>query len=488
LLAFLVGDHRGLRLLRLAAGRCRGPHGADKVGDEVDNAEHGQQPVEVVEAAVVDCVAEPPCAGLDERDERAAEEEAERERGEEEARAHGLHALGRPRDEEVQLPRVDERLACAHQQELRRQHEHADGQRPMPCYATCGGDGEALLLGYGRGGHADDGEDQADADLLQVREPLPAGHEAPAERDEDAVVEGEGEHDSADEEDGERGGWDLEAAHAAVHGGGLLHGEGDHLRVDGPEQDGRRPHRHQAGHHLNLLDAGHGAQLPRVRRRPPVVPHLVVVVAGHHRRPVEARELGGVGDARVLGAVLVERGDGERLLGDVPLPGGSDEDLEDVHDGAPGAAPVAVPPGARQEDGDGGEHGAGADAVGPAPADVVLDVDEDGDGEERADADEEEEAVEEEAHGGALARVALVELVGAKARDAGLEPAGAQRDEVEAHVQHAHLEPRGLLARPSRAGSARRRPQLPHLRGHCQEPRALPCHVCVRAHGSATMN
>ena len=67
----------------------------------------------------------------------------------------------------------------------------------MPCAATRGSNGEALLLADGRGGHADDGEDQADADLLQVREPLPAGHEAPAERDEDAVVEGEGESRSS---------------------------------------------------------------------------------------------------------------------------------------------------------------------------------------------------------------------------------------------------------------------------------------------------
>ena len=77
LLAFLVGGHRGLQLLRLAAGRCRCPRGADEVGDEVHDAEHGQQPVEVVEAAVVDCVTEPLRAALDERDERAAEEEAE---------------------------------------------------------------------------------------------------------------------------------------------------------------------------------------------------------------------------------------------------------------------------------------------------------------------------------------------------------------------------------------------------------------------------
>lgn len=473
LLAFLVCGHGDLRLLRLGAGRRSGPHGADEVGAEVDDAEHGEEPVEVVEAAAVDGVAEPRGAALDEGDERAAEEEAERERGEEEAGAHGLHALGRPGDEEVQLPRVDERLAGAHQQELRRQHEHANGQRRLVVLPRRGGgDGEALLLADGRSGHADDGEDQTRADLLQVGEPLPAGHEAPAERDEDAVVDGEGEHDGADEEDGERCGRDLEAAHAPVHGGRLLHGEGDHLRVDGPEQDRRRPHWHQPRHHLHLLHAGHGAELPRVGHRQPVAPHLVVLVAGHHRRPVQARELGGVGDAGVLWAILVERGGGGRLL-DAPLLGGGDEDLEDLHDGAPGAALVAVAPGAGEEDGDGEQHGAGADAVGPAPADVVLDVDEDGDGEERADADEEEEAVEEEAHGCALAGVALVELVGAEARDAGLEPASAERDEVEAHVEHAHLEPRRLLARPRRAGSARRRPQLPHLRGHRQEPRAL---------------
>jgi hypothetical protein len=97
LLAFLVARRRSLRLLCLAGG----PHGTEEVGDEVDHAEHGEQPVEVVEAAVVDGVAEPARAGLDERDERAAEEETELERGEEEAGAHGLHALGRARDEEV---------------------------------------------------------------------------------------------------------------------------------------------------------------------------------------------------------------------------------------------------------------------------------------------------------------------------------------------------------------------------------------------------
>jgi hypothetical protein len=43
-----------------------------------------------------------------------------------------------------------------------------------------------------------------------------------------------------------------------------------------------------------------------------------------------------------------------------------------VHDGAPGAALVAVAPGAGEEDADGDEHDAGADAVRPAPADVVL--------------------------------------------------------------------------------------------------------------------
>ncbi|BAS72680.1 Os01g0556650, partial [Oryza sativa Japonica Group] len=419
--------------------------GADEVGGEVEDAEDGEEPVEVVEAAAVDGVAEPGGGALDERHEHAAEEEAERERRQEEPRAHRLHPLGRPRDEEVQLPRVDERLAGAHQQELRRQQEHAD-RRGVPGGGG-DGDGEALLLAERGGGHAEDGEGEADADLLQVGEALLAGEYA-AERDEDAVVDGEGEHDGADEEDGERGGRDLEAgADAAVHGGGLLHGEGDHLRVDGPEEDRRRPHRHQPRHHLHLLHARHRAELPRVGRRRPARPgHLVVLFAGHHRRHVQARELRGVRDPGVLGAVvLVELRRGGRALDDPALPRRGDEHLEDVDDGAPGAPLVAVPPGPGEEDGDGGEHGGGADAVGPAPADVVLDVDEHGDGEQRAEADEEEEAVEEEAHGGALPAVAVVELVGAEAGDAGLEAAGAEGDEVEAGVEHGHLHRRRLL-------------------------------------------
>lgn len=56
---------------------------------------------------------------FDDRDEKAADEEAEGEGGEEEASAHGLHALGRLGDEEVKLSGVNEGLAGADDKELR---------------------------------------------------------------------------------------------------------------------------------------------------------------------------------------------------------------------------------------------------------------------------------------------------------------------------------------------------------------------------------
>ena len=80
------------------------------------------------------------------------------------------------------------------------------------------------------------------------------------------------------------------------------------------------------------------------------------------------------------------------------------------------------------------EDGHDADAVPPAPAEVILDVDEHGDGEQGAEADEEEEPVEEAHHLRLLGAVGLVELVGTEAGHARLEPAGAQRRQVQRQV------------------------------------------------------
>ena len=91
-----------------------------------------------------------------------------------------------------------------------------------------------------------------------------------------------------------------------------------------------------------------------------------------------------------------------------------------------------VPPGAEQEDSQAAEDADGADAVAPSPPHVVLHVHQRRDGQQRADADEEVEPVEEAQHLAPLAVVGLVELVGAEPRHAGLEPAGAQRRQVEA--------------------------------------------------------
>lgn len=90
-----------------------------------------------------------------------------------------------------------------------------------------------------------------------------------------------------------------------------------------------------------------------------------------------------------------------------------------------------VPARAGEEDDDAGGDGGDADSVPPPPAEVVLDVHQHGHGAEGADADEEEEPVEEAAHLGPLLLVALVELVGAEPRHARLQPACAQRSEVQ---------------------------------------------------------
>jgi hypothetical protein len=118
-----AGVRQALLLVDVALRRC-------EEGQEVDCADGGEQPVEVVEPAVVEVVGEPgaPAAGggdgVHDADEGGAEEEAKGERAEEEARAHGLHALGALAQEEVELADVGEGLAGADEEELRREQEH----------------------------------------------------------------------------------------------------------------------------------------------------------------------------------------------------------------------------------------------------------------------------------------------------------------------------------------------------------------------------
>jgi hypothetical protein len=185
-------------------------------------------------------------------------------------------------------------------------------------------------------------------------------------------------------------------------------------------------------------------------------------------------ELLGVGDAllelALLGGALLCRGDladvvdvvehggvgGELEAAVVP---GSDDDGGDLGERAAHELLEPVPPGAGEEDDEPERDGGGAGSVPPRPAQVVLDVHQHGDGEQRAQADEEEEPVEEAHHLLLLAAVRLVELVRPEAGHARLEPARAQRRQVQGQVQHAQLRAARALARVLAGARSRAQPR-----------------------------
>ncbi|THU55191.1 hypothetical protein C4D60_Mb11t03970 [Musa balbisiana] len=81
--------------------------------------------------------------------------------------------------------------------------------------------------------------------------------------DDDAVVEGDGNEDGTDEEDGKGASRDLEGGtDVAVHGGGLRHREGGHLGIDGPKHDGGGPGGEHSDHLLHLLHVRQGGEPP----------------------------------------------------------------------------------------------------------------------------------------------------------------------------------------------------------------------------------
>jgi hypothetical protein len=270
-----VADGYGLLVGELDAGVGQAllhvdiSSGSEREEDDVDDADHGEQPVEVIEPAVIEVVREPsPVTAavardlIDDGDEQRAEEEADRAGAEEESRAHCLHALGALAQEEGELAHVRERLAGADEHELRHEQEDGDGD------AVHGG-GLAVALDDRGHGHAGDGEEEADEDPLERAEAVRVAREALDHGREETVVDGHGEEDGADEEDGEgaRGDEEARAADAAVHELGLRHREGGHLRVDGPEHDGGGPDGQHPHHLLHLLHVRPRAQRPLARRR-----------------------------------------------------------------------------------------------------------------------------------------------------------------------------------------------------------------------------
>jgi hypothetical protein len=250
-----------------AAGLVLVPPGGDEVYEEVGEADAGEEPVELVELALVEVVGEPGVAVagelVDGGDERRADEEPQRERAQEQPRAHRLHPLGALAEEEVELADVGERLAGADEQELRDQPEHGHGHGLAAADARVPRHAEPPHLRQRGAHHGDDGQHQPDADALERGEPVRVAGGAPRHGHDEAVVDGHGEEDGADEEDGEGARRDLEGgADVAVHGGRLGHGEGGHLGVHRPEHDRRRPDRQHPRHRLHLLHVRQRRQRP----------------------------------------------------------------------------------------------------------------------------------------------------------------------------------------------------------------------------------
>ncbi|WVZ55064.1 LOW QUALITY PROTEIN: hypothetical protein U9M48_005777 [Paspalum notatum var. saurae] len=431
--------------------------------EKVDGADGCQQPVEAVEAALVEVVGEPAGGRVDGADDGGAEEEAERERGEEEAGAHGLHGPGALAQEEVELADVDEGLAGADEEELRHQQEDGGGS---------GGAAGALRLGERGGDHGEHGEEEADEDALVRGEAVRVGGEAAGEGQEEAVTGTVRRMEATKKTVREPAGMRKEPAEPrrrsmacawetekvviwayTVQKGMVVAQVGSSRTNCFTSSTSVTVHAHPA-------PPGQGTCMPNIALHcmhdiyiymyeivfymrifwfvvvlPPLSPSYSMVVGSSSD---------GIGSALFLHAAAVTAAICAsgllapscrlqvQLLEAVPRRAGQEE--------------------REAEKEDGGE----ACAVSPWAAQVVLHVHQHRHGQQRADADEEEEEpVEEARHAPPLPGVGVVELVGAEARDAGLEAARAQRREVETQVQDAQLMMRPAVELGGQDGRAR---------------------------------
>uniref|UniRef100_A0A804R1U9 Uncharacterized protein n=1 Tax=Zea mays TaxID=4577 RepID=A0A804R1U9_MAIZE len=253
----------------------REPLGANGVVHQVHDLQYRDDPVKVIQLAVIDVVRQPVGAAgprapaVHSVHQQRARVASQRDGQPEERRRRAAHALGRLVVHELEVPHGGERLGHAVQRVLR--HQPVGRQR-----------GRAGVRGAGRrrrvpavplheagdqGGEHADGE--ADAHAVQEGDAAVQPREAARHADERAVVDEEGEEHGQQPEDGHGPRGDLERGEArreaAVHGARLLQGEGVLRRRPRDHQDARRPDRTHADHRLELLHAVHGAQAPQVR-------------------------------------------------------------------------------------------------------------------------------------------------------------------------------------------------------------------------------
>lgn len=123
-----------------------------------------------------------------------------------------------------------------------------------------GYDAAALGLDEGGDGHGDDGEEEADADSLEVSDAGLGFGGASEEGDDEVVVDrGDGD-DEDDREYRERGGRDGEVAEAGVHRGGLVDRESRQLGQATVEHHRAEEHRERPHHGFHVLHFLRGAR------------------------------------------------------------------------------------------------------------------------------------------------------------------------------------------------------------------------------------
>ncbi|URD92940.1 hypothetical protein MUK42_33519, partial [Musa troglodytarum] len=179
--------------------------GDQEIHAEVEKAEDGQEPEEVIEMAAVKISRDPselPVPrrnGSHDRDEQGAQVVAKRHRGEREGGTHAPHRVGCLVVEELQLPDEGEDFRDAHDEVLRHLPEYGYGNVGIAVVVQVvprRGSQPHHLQSTGCQ-HGEDGDDEADAHARQLREAaLPAG--PPSDRRHDDAIVDRDPHDHAD--------------------------------------------------------------------------------------------------------------------------------------------------------------------------------------------------------------------------------------------------------------------------------------------------
>jgi hypothetical protein len=234
---------------------------------QVHHAQGRQQPEEIVQMPLVQVVGDPtgrpaPCRGPRDAAQHGRVQVAPgRDREVRQGGAHALHATGRLVVEELEHAGGGEHLRGADQGEgWRLPHDTHTRRRRARGRQT-------PRLDQRRVCHGRHGQREADAEAAQLRQATVVAGDAPGQRDQHGVVDGDADDDADGVEYREGSRRHGERADAVVHGHALLDERRRRLRGDREEEHHRCPHGEQPEQHLQLLHLGHRAQPPRANRR-----------------------------------------------------------------------------------------------------------------------------------------------------------------------------------------------------------------------------